>query len=509
MPPTDNQRIARNTILLYIRMAFVMIVQLFTSRIILEKLGQDAYGLYNVVGGLVVVMTFLNGAMVATSQRFLSYELGRKDLDRLRLTFSQCLYTHLFIAAIFIVIAETLGLWFLTDKMVIGESLRSQSIWVYQFAIASFVINLIQVPFSALITAHERLDVYAYLGMIDVCLRLATAFIIGKFATSTRLAYYSLLIFCVSFLINSIYIIFCRIKFAESKPIKTIDSKILKNLTSFFGWSMFGSAAWLAKNQGVNIVLNTFLGTAINAAYGIAMQINSAISSFAQNFIASVNPQLIQSYARKEYIRTNTLIQKGSRISFLLLFLIIFPVITSSKNILAIWLTEVPDYTNQFAQLVLIVTLLESFTYVMGTAIQATGRIRNYQIIIGLTLLLNLPASYMLLKWNFSPYTVLVGAIIIALVALIERIWIMHKCVEGFKAYEFIRDTILRCGTVATLTALTYRLIVLNIPNHHWLIDLFTAFIVALIAESALGLLPSERIKIVCFLKSKIRKSHG
>lgn len=483
-------------------MAFVMLVQLYTSRVILYQLGQEGYGLYNVVGGLVVVLTFLNGAMIATSQRFIAYELGRKDHERLRLTFSQSFYAHILIAFVFIIAAETVGLWFLNTKMVIEPSLITAANWVYQFSVASFIISLIQVPFGALITAHERMDVYAILGIVDVVLRLGVACSIAYFAESVRLEYYAILIFLVTLIINLSYVIFCRLKYQESRLVKRIDNKIFKSMTYFLGWSIFGSLAWVGKNQGVNIVLNTFLGTVVNAAYGVAMQINGAINTFAQNFISALNPQVIQSYAAKNLNRTVMLVLTGSKISFLLLFLIVFPVFVTIEHILSIWLVDVPEYSAIFLKLVMIITLLESFAYVMGTAIQATGKIRLYQILVGCTLLLNLPAAYILLRLNFPPYAVFYAGILIAVTTLVERVLILSAYIPPFHSSDFLRKTFVPSLMTALVSSLTYCGLTSSLNIHNWIIQLILAFALALICEFIFATDKGERQKIYTFSKN-------
>lgn len=480
---------------MYFRMAFVMLIQLYTSRIILDQLGEEGYGLYNVVGGLVVMLTFLNGAMVATSQRFLAYELGRNDHERLRITFSQSFYAHLFIAIIFIIVAETAGLWFLNYKMVIANELKNAANWVFQFSIASFIITLIQVPYGALITAHERLDIYAILGIIDILLRLGVALILFKFSTTSRLIWYAFLIFCVTLVINLAYIWFCRHKFKETRLVKKIDRSIFKSLTSFLGWSIFGSLAWIGKNQGVNIVLNTFLGTIINAAYGVAMQINGAVNSFAQNFISAVNPQVIQSFASGNRSRMIQLINMGSKTSYLLLFIIVFPVFTNIEGILKIWLVEVPEYTPIFLRLILIITLLESLAYVMGTAIQATGRIKAYQIIIGCTLLLNLPASYLLLRLNKPPYAVFFAGILLAFIALIERIFILYHFIPEFKPKDFLRKVFLPI-TITTLATI-FAYLPINMLIAHWGLRLVIAVGLTISTSLLLGTNETEKKHIL------------
>ena len=506
MPYSDNKRIAKNTLLLYGRMALIMGIQLYTSRVVLQNLGQNSYGLYNVVGGLVVILTFVNGAMMATTQRFLSYELGRADYNKLRITFSQSVFAHFVIAILFLFIAETIGLWFLTNKMVIDSNLRQAAFWVFQFSVISFIISLMQVPFGALIMAYERLDVYAIIGVIEVFIKLCIAFLISYFTFNSRLIWYAFLILISTVTINMCYIIFCKKKYAETRLIYRIDKPIFKSLTSFAGWSIVGSLAWLGKNQGTNVILNLFFGTAINAAYGISMQINNAISSFVQNFTMSMNPQIIQSYAVENYSRTNFLMIIGSKYSFMLLFLLTFPIIVVMDDILKLWLTEVPSYTGIFSKLILIITLCESFAYVIGTAIQATGKIRTYQIIVGFTLLSNLPISYLLLKYQFPPYSVLICGIFISIIALIERIFIINRQLEEFSIKKFIIKSIWPSFKVTFISIAIFLIISKYIEHINPIFRFIVSFLIVASSELIFGIDRNEKKYVTQIIKKVINQ---
>jgi len=451
MPSADNKRIAKNTIFLYLRMAFIMGISLYTSRVVLEKLGVADFGLYNVIGGVVVMLSFIGGALSVTTQRFLSFELGRKDFRKLQLTFSQSVYVHLLIGLIAVILAETAGLWFVYNKMTITPDKMNAAIWVYQLSIISFLISFIQVPYRALITAYEEMNIYAIIGIVEAILLLATAIAIGYFSAD-RLIWYALLRFFAVVIVSGLYCSYCIRKYYVSHLVKKIHKPIFKELVSFAGFSVFGSLAWTGKNQGVNIILNMFYGTIVNAAYSVANQVNVAVNSFVQNFTLALNPQIIKAYAGQDYARVNLLLKIGGRISFMLLFLLAFPIMVAIDGILDFWLVETPEYTAVFIQLILVVSLLESFTFVMGTALQATGKIKVYQIVVGLTIILNLPISWVCLKYGMSPSSVMAIAIIIASITLFERMIILKRLIPGFSYSNYSINVYLRAAAVVVVS---------------------------------------------------------
>lgn len=450
----NNKRIAKNTVALYARMAFVMGVTLYTSRIVLEALGVDDYGLYNVIGGIVVLLSFLNGAMAITTQRFLSYEMGSGDPDSLRITFTQTIIVHTLIAILILIVAESVGLWFVSFKLVIPSGKETAAFWIYQISVLSFIISVILAPFNSAIISNEKMSVYAYFSIFEVLGKLIIAWSLLKI-TNNRLIWYAVLIFIISVVTGIAYTVYSIVNFKECHPIRRFDKGIIRKLTSFAGWSLFGSIAWAAKGQGLNVLLNLFFGTAVNAAYGVANQVNVAINSFVQNFSTAVSPQIVKTYSAGEYDKTIQLIYTGSRISFLLLLIIAFPVFACINPILHLWLVKIPDFSASFIRLILIISLLESFTYPMGTAIQATGHIRTYQVIVGLTLLMTLPISWLCLKFEMEPDSVFLVSILVAVIALIIRLFILRKNIPFFSIRKFARNVLLPSSGLLILCGLT------------------------------------------------------
>lgn len=501
----NNERIARNTLALYIRMAFVMGVTLFTSRIVLNELGVEDYGLYNVIGGIIVLLSFLNGAMGVTIQRFLSYEMGSGDHEILRITFTQTIIVNVVIALLILVIAETIGLWFVLNKLVIPPGQETAAFWVYQISIATFLISVLQSPFNAAIISNEKMSIYAYFSIIEVIGKLIVAYSLTLF-NKDRVIWYAGMYFTISLTIIVCYVIYCTIKFKECRLIRKIEINIIKKLTGFAGWSLFGSIAWAAKGQGLNVLLNLFFGTTVNAAYGIANQVNAAINSFVQNFSLAIAPQIVKTYSTNDYKQSINLIYYGSKFSFLLLLIVAYPIFICVEPILDLWLVEVPHYSASFIRLIIIISLLESFTYPIGTAIQATGKIRIYQTVIGLTLLLTLPISWIFLKYGYQASIVFYISIIISLIALALRLIILKQNLYIFSIRNYIIQVLLPSSIVFFFCAISF-LINLRIMEIHpvpFVIDLIGTFLLGLFYSITIGINKHEKKKIYRMVLSKL-----
>ncbi len=445
-----NKRIAKNTLMLYFRMILIMLVSLYTSRVILNTLGVEDYGIYNVVGGVVTMFAFFNIAMSSATQRFLSYEIGKGDFKQLRKTFNATQIIHIGIAILIFILAETVGLWFVKTYLVIPPERLEAAIWVYHFSVLSFMVSIIQVPYNATIIAHERMNVYAYVSIIEVLLKLLIVFML-TWITFDKLKLYGILHFAVVFLIAVIYRIYTRRNFEETEFEVVRDRKLYKRLISFSGWNLLGNIAVILKGQGVNILLNIFHGPAVNAARGIAYQVQGALYSFVTNFQMAMKPQIIKSFAANDFDYMHQLIYRGSKFSFYLLFCLSLPVILETEFILKIWLNEVPDYTVIFLKLVIIDILVESVSGPLVSGAHASGKIKFYQFVVGFIFMLNLPISFIFLKLGYPPQSTMLISVIITIVNLIARVNIVSKLVQ-FKRIDFFKKVVLPIILVAMVS---------------------------------------------------------
>lgn len=446
----SNKKIAKNTILLYFRMLLMMGVTLYTSRIVLNTLGVVDFGIYNVVGGVVVMFSFLNSAMSSATQRFLTIELGKNDYDQLKKVFSMNVNIHAVIALIILILAETIGLWLLNAKLVIPVERMNAANWVYQFSILAFMLTVMGVPYNAIIIAHERMNVYAYVSIIEVVLKLIIVFALVWFSYD-KLKLYAILIFCVAVIVWVIYKSYCKRNFSESHYVFFWDKSLYKTLMNFAGWNIFGNLAHVAAGQGVNILLNIFFGPVVNSARGIAYQVNGAVNGFVRNFQIALNPQIFKSYAADNRMYMHQLIFQGSKYSFFLLLFITLPILIETETVLRWWLKIVPEYTILFCRLVLINTLIDCISGPLMTAAQATGKIKKYQAVVGTVLLLIIPISYVFLKQGLPPEITLYVSISISIMALFTRLFIISPLVK-LSILEFIRIVLARVLLVSVVS---------------------------------------------------------
>jgi O-antigen/teichoic acid export membrane protein len=437
----NNKRIAKNTLLLFFRMFLTLGVSLYTSRVVLKSLGVVDYGIYSVVGGVVIMFSFLNTSMASATQRFLTFELGKNDFEQLKKVFSMSLNIHVIIAITILILAETIGLWFLNSKLNIPLERMNAANWVYQFSILSFVVTVFSVPYNAVIIAHERMNVFAYVSVIEVTLKLLIVFSLVWFGYD-KLKMYAILIFIVSIVIFSIYRIYCKRNYLETKYRFIWDRTLYNILLNYAGWNLFGNIAGIAMGQGVNILLNIFFGPVINAARGIAFQVNGAINGFVSNFQIALNPQIVKSYATNDKKYMHQLIFQGSKYSFFLLLILAMPILLETELILGWWLNTVPEYTVLFCRLVIINTLIDAISGPLMTAAQATGKIKKYQAVVGGLLLLILPLSYMFLKMGFDPQITLYVSITISTIALYARLWMLRFLIN-ISIKKFFKEVII------------------------------------------------------------------
>ena len=429
---SNNKRIAKNTIYLYLRMIIQLLVGLYMSRVLLHALGVSDYGIYNVVGGVVTMFSFFNGSMGTATNRFLAFELGNGEIiqTRMRKVFSTALLIHFIVALLFIVLCETVGLWYMNNLLVVPPERLNAALWVFQFSIITSVIAIISVPYNATIIAHEKMSAFAYISIIEVTIQLAIALFLDNTSSSDKLILYGLLLMTSQMVIRFIYGIYCKRHFKETSGKYLFDKKLGKQMSKFAFWILNGSVAVVGYTQGLNLLLNYFFGPVVNAARGIAVIVQTKMMGFCNNFQMAVNPQIIKSYAENDYKNMHQLVCFSSLFSFYLMLILSFPIILEADNILKIWLTEVPDYAPVFVRLTLWVAIIDSLRMPLNTSIHATGDIKKFQLIEGTTSLLILPAAFIALWCGLSPISVFWVQLIFFIIIQIERVFIVCPAIH-------------------------------------------------------------------------------
>ena len=424
-----SKRIVKNTILLYVRMFVTMAVGLFTSRVILNSLGISDFGIYNVVGGFVGMFSLISGSLSSAIGRFITFELGNGNLRKLKAIFSTSVNIQIIFIVIVIMAAEIFGVWFLNEKMVIPDDRFYAANWVFQISLIGLAFDMLSVPYNACIIAHEKMSAFAYISIYEVIAKLLIAWLVVV-SPIDRLIFYAILICLVSLSVRIIYGSYCSRNFVECKYRFLLDRKLLKEMFSFAGWNFIGTSSAMLREQGGNLVINLFCGPTVNAARAIALQVNSAVSRFYSSFMMAVGPQITKSYAAKDFEYMTSLIHQSARFSFFLLFFLSLPIIVNVDYILQIWLQVVPEHTSNFVILVMIFTMCESLSNPLITVMLATGRIRNYQIVVGGLQMLNLPISYVLLRMGCVPESVLIVAICLSLICLLSRLVMLKRMIN-------------------------------------------------------------------------------
>lgn len=437
---SNSKRIAKNTLLLYLRMFMIMGISIYTSRVILNALGVNDFGIYNVVGGFVSLFAVVNASLVSAIVRFITTEQGVGNLENEKKIFCTSLNVEIIVAIIALILAETLGLWFLNERMVIPTEKLFAANVVYQLSLASFVISLISIPYTASIVAHEKMSAFAYISIVDAVWKLVVAYIICL-VQDHRLIVYALLLSFVSILVQFIYVIYCKRHFPECIYHLLFDKEILGRMLRFAGWETIGSSACVVRDQGLNVMLNLFFGPAVNAARGISMQVYAAVSNFVNNFSMALNPQIYKAYAQdnREYLMK--LVFNGARLSFYLMFVLSLPILVNTPYILELWLKNVPDHTVTFVRLVLITGLISTLSETLVTTQNATGNNKWYQIIIGGTNFLTLPIAYLFLWLGEAPEIVFIVTLFIEIIRLFLRLPILKRMVD-IDIRRFLREVI-------------------------------------------------------------------
>lgn len=502
----NNKRIAKNTLLLYFRMLLMMFVTLFTSRVVLDKLGVTDYGIYNVVGGVVAMLGFLNSSMSNAVQRYLSFEIGKNNDEGVNRIFNVSLLAHAGIAAFVFVVLEIAGVWYLNTHMNIPTDRMDAANWVLQCSIFTTLFTIVQVPYNAIIISKEQMGIYAYISILEVILKLLVVYMLA-IGTFDKLKLYSILIMIVTIGIMMVYRFYCASKYSEAKFRFVKDWNLLQQIVSFASWNMLGELAWVFTGQGVNIILNSFFGPIVNAARGLAEQVNGAVNRFVANFQTAVNPQLIKNYASNQLEEMKRLLYRSTRFSYYLLLALSLPIILKMDFILHLWLKDVPDYTTGFCQLVLVCSLVSTLSNLLAQVARAYGKIRNYQIVVSVILFMNFPLSYIVLKMGYSPLSTMCVNIGVQGALLFIRLRLTNRMIQMTYA-NFIKNVLFPVITVTAAALIIPLAIYFMLDNSpiSFVIVCLVSFVSVCLSAYGLGMNVNERKYILTTLSKLINK---
>ncbi len=504
---SNNQRIAKNTMMLYIRMLLSMVVSLYTSRVVLEVLGVEDYGIYGVVGGVVAMFSFLNASMAGATSRFLTFEMGKGDAQRLRDTFSSALIIHMGIALVVLLLAETMGMWFLNNKLVIPESRMHAAHWVYQLSVLGMFVSVTQVPYNASIIAHEKMDVYAYIELLNVFLKLGIVYLlaIGNF---DKLILYATLVLAVNVLVAGSYRFYCVRHYEESRFVLHINKDVSKGILSFSLYNLLGNMGSVVNTQGTNFVINMFFGVVYNAAASVATTISGVVTGFASNIMTAFRPQITKSYAQGDIPQFQSLLSWALKAILLVYALIALPVAFSIKELLSLWLVEVPPCAGIFCQLLLVSIFFETARYVVIMGIHATGRVKWVSIFSGISFMLNPFLIYALYKSGCPISFAYVSVIFVNVFLLIVNIFILHNNVRSLSVKKVVEPLLQVILVVVISMVCLYWC--LQFKTGHQFLDIVLVTIVSCALFGGLSLYvvldKAQRAKILKFVSDKIKK---
>ena len=498
----SNVRIAKNTLALYFRMLFNMGVTFYTSRIVLSALGVEDYGIYNVVGGLIVTFSFLNTAMSDATQRFLTFGLGKGDtIERIQNIFSTSLKIHFFISLFILCLGETIGIYFLNVCMVIPAERMFAANWVYQLSLLSCCVGVITLPYNAMIISYERMDVFAYISILETILKLFVAYA-TSYAMGDKLIFYAAFMLLPFFVSKMFSYLFCIRKLPGSKYRIVKDKLLLKEIYSFTSWNLVGNFAYIGFTQGINILLNLFFGPMVNAARSIAVHLQGAISQFAGNFQIAVNPQITKDYASENLADMHLLIFRSSKFSFFMIYLISLPVFLQADRILAWWLVEVPEYTVSFLRIAICISLIGVLANPLKIGAKATGHIRNYQMVEGGIYLLIFPISYIALCFYPIPELAFIVHLVIATIVQIARLILLKRMIN-LPVAGYIKNVIAKILLVSMITSLFIYILCSIFPAFldYFFVSTFSSVLITIILIICVGFTNLERN----YLQEKMR----
>ena len=451
---SNTTRIAKNTLMLYFRQILIMLVSLYTVRVVLETLGAEDYGIYNVVGGIVMFFSFLSGTMASATQRFFSFALGQGDLEKLKKTFTVNLIVYGSIAVVAFILLKTAGLWFINERLHIPPDRFESAFWVFNFSVFTFIAVIFTTPFMAIIIAHEDMQIYAYISIIEAIMKLGVVFLL-TYLPWDKLELYGMLIFAVSVIVFVIYFIICTRKYKEVQFRRFYwDKNLLREITGFTGWTLFGQLTTVMRNQAVIILLNQMFNPVVVAAKAVAANITGAVNTFAANFNVGLYPPIIKSYAADDKKEMFLLMFRGSKITFFLMWVFALPLFLEMESVLQIWLKNPPPAAVLFTRLALIEVLINSISLPLATAARAPGKMRTYELTLGTIQIAIFPVSLIVLMLGGEASSVFIVAIAANLVMFIVRLLIVRRLI-GFSLSPFFLQVIFPVLGVVLLSAIS------------------------------------------------------
>ena len=500
-----NKVLLKNTIYLYLRMLILMVVSLITIRIVLDVLGPIDYGIFVLVGGFVAILGFFNGTMTSATQRFYAYDLGLKDSERLKQTFSLSFIIILLISLSILIITETLGLWFVQNKLEIPINRYDSAIIVYHLSIMSLIISMITIPYKSLVIAYEHMDYFAFVGIIESFIKLLLICIL-YYINGDNLIYYSLIYLISSILVFISYFFYCKSKFLTASLIPFWKKNRAIDFGKYFGWILFGSISKILKNHGVNIIINLLsFDLIVNTARSISSSFESAIKRMSTNFYNAVRPQITKSYSSSNLVEMKTLIFQSSKLIYCLLLILSIPFYLEIDRILQVWLKNVPDFVEIFCKLSIINALIEILFLPIGASIQATGNISLHQKITSAFVLLNLPLCYLFLARGYSPEVIMYISIIISLISLIPRLIIQQKTTK-IQIGEFFNKVILKVILVTIISFFIVFVIdsFISYSAFKFIFTFVYSFLITTVVIYIICFEKNEKKKLRSYLKKKL-----
>lgn len=504
---SNNKTIAKNTLFLYFRMMFTMVVSLFTSRVILQKLGVDDYGIYQAVGGIVGFMSFINGALATGSSRFLTFALGEGNENKLRKTFSTTLNVHILLAMGIAVIAETVGIWFLENKLIIPADRMDAAIYTFHMSILTAILTITQVPYNASIVSHERMSIYAYMSIYEVSAKLLVCYMLS-IGGCDKLILYATLLLLVQASVMIFYRLYCKRHFQEARFSLTFDKKIFKEIAGFSGWSMFANGSIALNNQGILILLNMFFSPAVVAARAISLQVNMAANQFVNNFRQAANPQIVKKYAAGDFEGSKHLLLESTKYSYYMMLFLALPICILAYPMLKLWLGIVPDYTVPFLQIVIIQSLFQIFDVGFYMALYAKGQLKENALLSPTLGFIMFPVVYILFKLGFSPLAlswsslilyIILGCVVkpILIIRIVDYTWT--------NVWSVYKPCI-----IVTLVCIPLPLALSNVVDCNEILNFILVVVTSVLSVAisvyTLGISPSVRYKMRIYIVKRLKR---